>query len=637
MGGTGVNLPSQQPAVVRRKESNPCPGGTEATETTVAPEAGPRPRSASASAQRVARGTVAQGRLTRPGTRGGDGLTSTPGGHGFVRSTTPGEKPLHERTLSPSSPSPTGDLPQVSGGGARTQAREEIPKAVEPRAVAIPSARQVTSDGPQSMHAPLKPSEKRPGATAPRPNRCWASGAQPTDVPSVTGHGDPEVAERGAASARGSTGRKPLPPPSGALRDSGHLEPPGSKGSKSRPTSAQGQVDGHGAQGSEKTRATSVLPASGRHPLPAGAAAAAVAAMEAINGGEVGTESQGLEGFPSRLKEEGPRPATDGPALSGEASSKASDWVHGSTSVSHVAGSQTSTAASSGAAGANRKGSSAGSTGKHDGRSVPLTPHSGPGAEGDPPGTLLGAENLPMVGAAGVLALPKRQQLAEQAPEKPTKKSARLVGADASDLLAAGELHGWGGDYEDVPPYQLYDLSKAERKFKRYVEEATKASDREWVAEDGVDLDQVRVLTMGQPDPKPVQGPGILQLAKDPARREECPVCNAEWAQALRCMSEGRPPPAREAPSPQMARKQSTGQKRNPSQKMHSVQCTFHWFQQNLCALLCNLRFDSRGAPRPSPPTPGAVLPPPMLDVLQYWKKSGGHRDRPARPGPSQD
>ena len=30
--------------------------------------------------------------------------------------------------------------------------------------------------------------------------------------------------------------------------------------------------------------------ASGRHPLPAGAAAAAVAAMEAINGGEVGEE-----------------------------------------------------------------------------------------------------------------------------------------------------------------------------------------------------------------------------------------------------------------------------------------------------------------------------------------------------------
>eukprot|EP00439_Symbiodinium_sp_Y106_P071692 s2423_g12.t4 len=236
--------------------------------------------------------------------------------------------------------------------------------------------------------------------------------------------------------------------------------------------------------------------------------------MSVVSGCGV-SDRVGLEGFPSRLKEEGPRPATDGPALSGEASSKASDWVHGSTSVSHVAGSQTSTAASSGAAGANRKGSSAGSTGKHDGRSVPLTPHSGPGAEGDPPGTLLGAENLPMVGAAGVLALPKRQQLAEQAPEKPTKKSARLVGADASDLLAAGELHGWGGDYEDVPPYQLYDLSKAERKFKRYVEEATKASDREWVAEDGVDLDQVRVLTMGQPDPKPVQGPGILQLAKE--------------------------------------------------------------------------------------------------------------------------
>ena len=47
-------------------------------------------------------------------------------------------------------------------------------------------------------------------------------------------------------------------------------------------------------------------------------------------------------------------------------------------------------------------------------------------------------------------------------------------------------------------------------------------------------------------------------------------------------------------------------------------------FQQNLCATLRSLRFDAATQlPRPSPPSPGSVLPPPMPDVLQYWRRSG--------------
>lgn len=108
-------------------------------------------------------------------------------------------------------------------------------------------------------------------------------------------------------------------------------------------------------------------------------------------------------------------------------------------------------------------------------------------------------------------------------------------------------------------------------------------------------------------------------------------MCNAEWAAALRCIAEGKPLPERDAFVP----RKSMGRK----QKMHSVQCNWAWpgavkgfrvsaaaerFQQNLCATLRSLRFDAATQlPRPSPPSPGSVLPPPMPDVLQYWRRSG--------------
>jgi len=242
----------------------------------------------------------------------------------------------------------------------------------------------------------------------------------------------------------------------------------------------------------------------------------------------------------------------------------------------------------------------------------------GPGAEGDPAGFLLGAENLPMVGAAGVLVLPRRQ--AEKVPEK-VEKSRKKIQVDFTDLsmlLADEDLDAWGGAEEQ--PWQQFERRKEQQNFNRYVEESVASGGA--AAEPEVDMDQVRSFTLEQPEPKPSQGPGIRQLAQEPSRREECPVCQAEWTVALRCMAEGKPPPEKEALALQPMKKQPSVAKRY--QKMHSIQCNWAWFQQNLCSMLCSLRFDkSTAAPRPCPPSPSSVLPPPMPDVLQYWKKAG--------------
>lgn len=252
----------------------------------------------------------------------------------------------------------------------------------------------------------------------------------------------------------------------------------------------------------------------------------------------------------------------------------------------------------------------------------------GPGADGDPEGALYGAEFLPMVGAAGVLVLPRR---ADVAPSSKVKQAPNAEGEeDVVALLGNEELFGWVHDteVEDRAPHRLYDAHMAARKFKKYVAEECSSSDLPRPSnEQPIDMERVRVFTAELPPSKPAQGPGILQLAHDPRRREECPVCAAEWSQAMACIAEGRPPPEKEA-IPTMGRRQSVSKR-----KMHSLRCNLAWFQQNLCSALCALRFDTKGAARPSPPSPGRILPPPMSDIWQYWKKTGrasDNRDRQA-------
>merc|ERR1712060_903190 len=54
-------------------------------------------------------------------------------------------------------------------------------------------------------------------------------------------------------------------------------------------------------------------------------------------------------------------------------------------------------------------------------------------------------------------------------------------------------------------------------------------------------------LIADMPPQRPAQGPSLLQLAKDPRRREECPVCAAEWSRAVD--QSGQPSEVPSAPS----------------------------------------------------------------------------------------
>ena len=63
---------------------------------------------------------------------------------------------------------------------------------------------------------------------------------------------------------------------------------------------------------------------------------------------------------------------------------------------------------------------------KEEAEKVDISQYHGPGAEGDVMGYLLGAEQLPMVGAAGVLVLPKRLEQMEKLREKKKKPQARF-------------------------------------------------------------------------------------------------------------------------------------------------------------------------------------------------------------------
>eukprot|EP00928_Gymnodinium_smaydae_P059853 TRINITY_DN4331_c0_g1_i2.p1 TRINITY_DN4331_c0_g1~~TRINITY_DN4331_c0_g1_i2.p1 ORF type:complete len:203 (-),score=21.30 TRINITY_DN4331_c0_g1_i2:68-676(-) len=132
--------------------------------------------------------------------------------------------------------------------------------------------------------------------------------------------------------------------------------------------------------------------------------------------------------------------------------------------------------------------------------------------------------------------------------------------------------------------------------------------------------DMLQVLASEQRQVKPAQGPSILQLAKDPKRREECPACAAEWARTLEQLQQQQSAASGVVPQKQMRR--AVPQK----VKMHSIRCHWLWFQQSLCSIVRNLRFDENGDARGNPPLHTA-FPPAMFDAFQFWKSKPGKRE----------
>eukprot|EP00930_Biecheleria_cincta_P004336 TRINITY_DN105248_c0_g1_i1.p1 TRINITY_DN105248_c0_g1~~TRINITY_DN105248_c0_g1_i1.p1 ORF type:complete len:642 (+),score=110.64 TRINITY_DN105248_c0_g1_i1:551-2476(+) len=548
----------------------------------------------------------------------------------------------------------------------------------------LQSQTQRASDTVPALPAGAPPRPLGQRSAAPRPNRCWAtpqnnqnqesSGSTEKDAP-------PTADDRlGAGSARVRTpadGRRPLPAPAsgrpgpsqGACASSGNnASPPSppqpsasstqpatsskSRQSASRPLSAQGSASAPEASSSSQIQTIGSLPQtrSGRgadaqkygsnppsvtvvehpqqHPERGVGPGTDMSKRVSSTSGEAGSQNacqrNGQHDCAEAAKNSQPKHLSD----SGSSTNKREPCEMPLTSSNKFSNKATSLpkAALGGAT------DNSASSGIKPASAIPsgnISTQRGPGADGDPEGALYGAEFLPMVGAAGVLVLPRRAEVALSSKAKQASKAE--AEEDVVALLGNEELFGWVDDTaEERAPHRLYDAHMAAKEFKKYVAKECSASDLPWPSEQPIDLVKVRVFTAEMPPSKPAQGPGLLQLARDPRRREECPICSAEWSQAMTCIAEGRPPPEKEA-LPTMGRRQSISRK-----KMHSLRCNWAWFQQNLCAALCALRFDPKGAARPSPPSPGRILPPPMFDIWQYWKKTGRASDNRERQAASE-
>lgn len=229
---------------------------------------------------------------------------------------------------------------------------------------------------------------------------------------------------------------------------------------------------------------------------------------------------------------------------------------------------------------------------------------------------LLGAEDLPVIGAAGVLVLPKRPGINGAANPSLTEEDSWLFGE---------ELSGWGADCERedlAAPERLMDLAQRDRLLAEYV-----ASDPSGSGPDSSEaipsLQDLLAATDGTA-PSPLQGPSLLQLSQDPKRREECPVCAAEWRRVIKELGTAKEA-AEAAPAP-IRRRAATGKG-----KMHSVRCAWAWFQQNLSVSLRSLRFDAQGVARQYPQPASRVLPPPIMDIWNYWRQKGGRSEKTDR------
>lgn len=690
--GAGVSLPPQQASnQTRRKDvaaaCNAAAGTTETKETKTLHELGGfRPRSASASGSRGSRVSAAVGasqlrRALLPGQSAQRAPAQALGVTGAAQVLNQGAL---GQFLDVSVSAEKGDLPAsgtsghavaagsaACGGGScagctdATLATNSIP-ANSPVALSgrlpdkqLQSQAQRLSDNVPALPVGGPPRPLGQRSAAPRPNRCWAT-PQNNQNQEACGSMERDAAstidERpgAASSARARTagdGRRPLPAPTsgrpgssqgmcaGSGNNAGQSSPPRTSSaptqpatsskprqSSSRPLSAQGSASASETSSGPQPQTVGSLPQprSGR-----GGMGSAFADMHKPNDNPGAT----IVEHPQQRPELGIGADTD---LSKRTSSTNVDGCLQNGNQSNGQHSGADAAAAKNSRPKHDKAPKAGSGGATDNSTIKnvgtvpsgaISTQRGPGADGDPEGALYGAECLPMVGAAGVLVLPRR---ADAVQSSKLKQCSKAEGEDdVVALLGDAELFGWVHDTEaeDRVAHRLFDAHVAAKKFTKYVAEECSSRNLPWPSQEPVDVGKLRELTAEQQPSKPAQGPALLQLAHDPRRREECPVCSAEWSQAMSCIAEGRPPPEKEA-LPAVGRRQNMSKK-----KMHSLRCNWAWFQQNLCASLCGLRFDAKGAARPSPPSPGRILPPPMFDIWQYWKKTGRSsetRDRQA-------
>eukprot|EP00929_Paragymnodinium_shiwhaense_P022812 TRINITY_DN14457_c0_g1_i1.p1 TRINITY_DN14457_c0_g1~~TRINITY_DN14457_c0_g1_i1.p1 ORF type:complete len:774 (-),score=149.37 TRINITY_DN14457_c0_g1_i1:152-2473(-) len=330
-------------------------------------------------------------------------------------------------------------------------------------------------------------------------------------------------------------------------------------------------------------------PATGSHPLDA-----SIETMATVKGGSGG----------SKVDVEADADATEDTTPLASPLAEGGEHIHGSE------GSDLNAGGNQDAVGGGAAASSAGAAAS-SGQAAAAVEEVDPRLWGE--GTLVGAEDLPVVGATGVLVLPRES----------TMKMARGISQEDDiflDLL--DDMSGWGASCarEDaLLPDRRYAHIQAEKRISEYMVAeaagATAATRGSEVDKDACEFTSAELATLDELPVRPYNGPTMSQLARDPRRREECPICAQEWSRALETLGakDGQPM------DPMSARRRP-----HPKDRVHSIRCNWAWFQQSLCSIMAAFRFDAEGMPRNQAPAMHTIFPPSMADVLQYWKSKAG-------------
>ena len=99
-----------------------------------------------------------------------------------------------------------------------------------------------------------------------------------------------------------------------------------------------------------------------------------------------------------------------------------------------------------------------------------------------------------------------------------------------------------------------------------------------------------------------------------PISKENTADSTSSCASTAKFLQEKKNSESQAYKSAQMARKGVYG-------RIHSVKCTYSVHAKNLLPRLRDLRFEKNGNARVNPPCCDLVLPPPVFDVHQFWKR----------------
>lgn len=235
-----------------------------------------------------------------------------------------------------------------------------------------------------------------------------------------------------------------------------------------------------------------------------------------------------------------------------------------------------------------------------------------------------------------------RTEQTRQSQSKEIHNGGPAAESDPWDIT--GDVGGWDDESFSIPQRRYDDLQ-----FNASLTQRSKAAkDGDWESAATMRepvssrvLDLLDILDRECGPSYPRDGfTSFVELSKDYQRRAECPICAEEWIkiqERIKVIKDDDDLENLIATLSEKRRRLLTKSKRT-----HTVKCSYMWYQENLMVQIRNQRFPPKNAWRQEegggPPVPkqvsaqpcATVLPPPMADVVQYWKDHRRHGSRKA-------